>query len=133
MNLSSKTVASLLFTLGLGVVSTGCIIEEEGTLVTTTTTDALPAEILIDTDATLVSKPGDGVGVFVEYASGGRWNVFTTCDTNISGAPCTFDVLISSEPGVVLANVRGTDLDDADRIQLESDGSIRFMTRTSNA
>lgn len=50
----------------------------------------------IDTDATLSVDPGRGVGVFVEYASGGTWRVYVSCDTFESEVPCHWDVLVSS-------------------------------------
>jgi hypothetical protein len=50
----------------------------------------------IDTDATLEVEAGRGVGVFVEYASGGRWRVFVACDSLDSDLPCRWDLLVSS-------------------------------------
>ena len=47
----------------------------------------------IDTDGTLETTPGEGIGAFIEYAEGGRWHVFTACDTDLSGLPCYFNVV----------------------------------------
>lgn len=47
----------------------------------------------IDTDATMTNvNPGTGVGMFVEYATGGTWTVQFTCDTDISKLTCPWSV-----------------------------------------
>lgn len=67
----------------------------------------------IDTDATLNATPGEGVGVLVEYASGGEWHIHTTCDTNVSAAVCNFDLTATLKDGlfevVESDNVEGAD------------------------
>jgi hypothetical protein len=95
-------------------------------------TDDSPAiaDVSIDPAASMDASPGDGVGLFVEYAGDGHWNVFTTCDTSISGASCNFDVVISADPSVVLSRVEGQDLNDFDTLSLDGDGSIRLVTDT---
>jgi hypothetical protein len=53
---------------------------------------ATPILVDIDTDKTMNAAPGEGVGVFVEYASGGHWHIWWTCDTNVNpGGPVTCD------------------------------------------
>lgn len=54
---------------------------------------------VIDTDATLSSEAGSGVGVFVEYAAGGHWHIYTSCDTDKSGFECAFDVIAKPVAG----------------------------------
>ena len=49
----------------------------------------------IDTGVGLETDPGRGVGAFVEYAEGGSWRLFTSCDTLISGFVCLWDVIVS--------------------------------------
>jgi hypothetical protein len=114
--------------VGLGSATSGCFVEDNGPPV-----DGSPAEMSIDTGATLDVTPGDGAGMFVEYGGGGHWNVFTACDTAISpsGTACTFDILISADPGVVLSNVLPQDLDPADSLTLQSDGTIHLVAQTS--
>src|SRR4051812_13377028 len=69
----------------------------------------------IDVDAKLeLSEPGEGAGVFVEYASGGHWTVTTSCDTNQSKAPCEWDLIMTAEDGTQITNVKGVDLESAD-------------------
>jgi hypothetical protein len=147
--------------LSLSVLGTGCILVDgsgrtgggsgSGTVVVsggTTTSDPAPsdpapsdptpvdttpavADITIDPGASMSASPGEGVGLFVQYAGDGHWDVFTTCDTSISGASCNFDVLVSADPSVALWNVEGADLDPGDTLSLNSDGSIQLVTDTS--
>src|SRR5262249_36726876 len=72
-----------------------------------------PADIgvaIIDAGATIPLTPGEAVGLFVQYAQGGHWNLSTTCDTRISGQPCAFDVVISPAPGASFSGVQGEGL-----------------------
>jgi hypothetical protein len=54
----------------------------------------------IDADALIDVVPGEGVGLFVEYESGGGWHVFATCDTAITGFGCEWDVIVTPVEGV---------------------------------
>jgi hypothetical protein len=91
------------------------------------------ATVTIDTGATLPLDPGGSVGLSVQYAAGGHWNVSTTCDTRTSGATCAFDVIVSPAPGASFSGVEGHDLGSADTLDLRSDGSVRLVTSTSYA
>jgi len=55
-----------------------------------------PAPILavVDTNQVMNADPGQGVGVFTEYAAGGKWHVWWTCDTAKSQQQC--DVVLSA-------------------------------------
>jgi hypothetical protein len=68
----------------------------------------------IDTGQGLTTKPGDGVGVFVEYDGGGVWKLWTTCDTNKSGVTCGFDLYATAEGLSVLGldDTEGSDFVD---------------------
>jgi hypothetical protein len=143
MNASIKNIASLLTTLtaclSLSVLGTGCIIDGNGsgTVVVSdddpTPIDTTPAiaDVTIDPGASMSASPGEGVGLFVQYSEDGHWDVFTTCDTSISGASCNFDVLVSADPSVIIENVEGADLESSDTLSLLSDGSINLVTDTS--
>ena len=63
----------------------------------------------VDTDQTMNAVGGEGVGVFVEYAKGGRWHVWWTCDTNQTQQSCNFAVSVSSAAGK-LTNVDSSEL-----------------------
>ena len=89
------------------------------------------AVVTIDAGATLELTPGEGVGLFVQYAEGGHWNLSTTCDTRTSGQPCAFDVLISPAPEASFSGVEGRGLSRDDRLELRPDGSVRLVTSTS--
>lgn len=62
----------------------------------TSPTEATPVLALVDTDQTIEATPGTGVGVFVEYHSGGHWNIRWTCDTSKSGEACNFSVKVEA-------------------------------------
>lgn len=143
MNTSLRTskVASVFTTLtaclGLALGSAGCAFQGAATL----TTDPAPgnpappasavAQIPVDPGGSMSSQPGSGVGLFVQYDLGGHWNLFTTCDTQISGASCSFEVVVSAGAGVTLDKVRGVGLEPSDSVTLEPNGSIRLVTDTS--
>jgi hypothetical protein len=59
----------------------------------------------IDTNQTMTATPGEGVGVFTEYDSGGSWHVWWTCDTLVDATnpPCQFDVKVSVQSGTITA------------------------------
>lgn len=63
-----------------------------------------PILVDVDTDKTMNAAPGEGVGVFIEYATGGHWHVWWTCDTNVntSGAlTCDFTVKVNVTQGTM--------------------------------
>ncbi len=115
VTLRSRSLWSLvLAAAGVSLLAMpGCIIIEDDDddnggqhmVMTEPTTPAPPVvqppegPMKIDTDATLNAAPGEGVGVMVEYMSGGEWNIRTTCDTNVSAAVCTFDLTASLKAG----------------------------------
>lgn len=63
-------------------------------------TSGSPMRVVVDTDQVMEADPGKGVGVFVEYATGGQWHVWWTCDTALSSRSCRFDVRVSSPAGI---------------------------------
>ncbi|NOU29881.1 MAG: hypothetical protein HOO96_18405 [Polyangiaceae bacterium] len=92
----------------LSTLATGCLINVDDNppppTYTSSTPDPQPvkptAPILarLDADKTMNAKGGDGVGVFVEYQSGGHWHVWWTCDTSLTGQACTFTHQITGGP-----------------------------------
>ena len=48
------------------------------------TTGGTPILVDVDNDKTMNATPGGGVGVFIEYGTGGHWHVWWTCDTNVN-------------------------------------------------
>src|SRR5688572_22844404 len=72
-------------------------------------TSPSPMLVEIDTDQTMTADPGQGVGVFVEYAKGGHWHVWWTCDTAKTRQSCDFSVSGSIASGNI-TNVDARDL-----------------------
>jgi hypothetical protein len=116
--------------LGFGAATSGCfVVTDGGSSPLPPSTD--PAQESIDADAVIAVSPGQGAGLFVQYASGGQWDVFTSCDTDITDRPCSFDIIISADPTVVLAGPKPHDFEVVDTLTLESDGSIHVITGTA--
>jgi hypothetical protein len=80
-----------------------------------TTPSQTPDVVAIDTGKTLTSTPGAGAGMYVEYATGGSWNIFTTCDVNATSnpdrSPCEFDAYVTAASTADLGNPVGENLD----------------------
>lgn len=60
-----------------------------------------PMLVDVDPNQTMNATPGDGVGVFVQYKTGGHWTVWWTCDTNKTGLSCAFDNLVTVGKGTI--------------------------------
>src|SRR5580692_11590979 len=90
---------TLAAAVGLGAASSGCYV------ITSPGNGGAIQEASLDTDATVTVKGGAGAGAFVQYASGGHWDVYTSCDYDGTGNPCVFDVLVSiPDGGATLSN-----------------------------
>jgi hypothetical protein len=86
----------------------------------------------IDTDAQLQAEGGKGAGLFVEYATGGKWHVFAACDTTQSGFDCTWDLVVSLPDAKQALTVSDkTDLDASDAVLRVDEGALRLFFRTS--
>jgi hypothetical protein len=84
----------------------------------------------IDTGAKLQTVAGDGVGAFIEYEQGGRWHVFTTCDTRLSGLPCYFNVIATLPEGASYGGLSEESLESEDGIYEYADGvELATVTR----
>lgn len=91
---------------------------------------AQPMLVVVDTNRTMTAQPGDGVGIFTEYATGGHWHVWWTCDTNVTAATCNFDVTVSVASGS-LGNVTGQLLEAGDRLAQVGAAQVEALTVTS--
>lgn len=137
-----RHVSSLaLAVVALALPSAGCIIIDD-------TSDApsviepppadvpsdVPMTVGIDTSAPALEAPaGQGVGVFVEYAAGGHWRIWTTSDVDYSGASRWFDILASVVDGSsTITNVAGEGLESADELYAD-DTSVELVANTSTA
>jgi hypothetical protein len=66
-----------------------------------TTPSADPILGRVDDNVKMNASPGEGVGVFNEYDSGGQWHIWWTCDTNLTNENCPFDVKVSVATGAI--------------------------------
>lgn len=117
-----SSAAPTLGVAGLAVAMTlvGCVIEEapprrladdpnspSGTVApapgTSAATPSSPAPMLVvlDTDQVMNADPGQGVGIFAEYATGGRWHVWWTCDTAKSRQDCDVSLSVTAATGTL--------------------------------
>lgn len=91
-----------------------------------------PVQVAITPDKTLQADAGEGVGIFVEYVAGGRWHVWTACDTNKSKLACDFEVFAIPEKGAKISNVLAAEaLEGGDAAELLDDGSAHLSVSTS--
>ena len=66
----------------------------------------------IDADATMSNlTPGEGVGMFIEYATGGLWTVRFTCDTTKTGITCPWSIDAQTLDQSAIAGIDVTQLD----------------------
>jgi hypothetical protein len=88
---------------GGGSAPTGPVAEDAGVSVGSGAPSEHPILAPVDTNQTMTAAPGQGVGVFSEYDSGGAWHIWWTCDSLLDTAnpPCQFDVKISVASGTI--------------------------------
>ena len=93
---------------------------------------AHPMNGVIDTNQTMNVKAGLGVGVFVEYDSGGNWNVWWTCDTTVdpTNPACAFDVKVTAQTGAI-ENVASQSLGTGDTVTQPTTSSLEAITSTT--
>jgi hypothetical protein len=88
------------------------------------------ASALIDAGAGIDVTPGEGVGLFVEYEPGGLWRLFMTCDTDISGFGCEWDVVVTPSEGAIDA-ITAERLEFEDFLDFWGDQAARIVTLTA--
>jgi hypothetical protein len=89
-----------------------------------------PMLVDVDPNQTLSANPGDGVGVFIEYKTGGHWRVWWTCDTNQTALSCDFDVKASVATGSI-ANPAGQLGDRSDAVTQADAQDVEATTNTT--
>lgn len=108
--------------LSYAILSTGCMVESHSQGSENLRPRPVPlcpvpspaAEVAtIDTNDTdsISSPPGEGIGVLVDYDTGGHWHIWTVCDTSISDSVCAYDVTAQVLGGDIPTNVIGEDLE----------------------
>ena len=96
---------------------------------------ATPVQTSIDVGAHIETQPGQGAGLYVEYAAGGHWLLRTTCDSVANGTPCDWDVIVTPEDGRSISNVAEEDLEpatDSVGIYPEYPSSYQLLAHTSD-
>lgn len=90
------------------------------------------AESSIDTGATLADiDPGQGAGAFVEYQTGGKWRVFTACDTEVSKLDCRWDIIVSVGSGDELIDFAEEELESSDYLDWRDARSVRLVAENT--
>ena len=104
------------------------------TATTTTTAPSEPSKspitVSIETGRTLDADPGKGVGLFVEYAAGGKWRIHTTCDTTTSGYACDFEAYATVDKSGTISSVTSEALESGDVAERTST-TVHFASHTS--
>jgi hypothetical protein len=137
---------AVLVTAAFGLAAAGCVVVSDtggdGSSGPTPgpteppPTDQTPDLVGIDTGKTLTATAGAGAGMYVEYATGGNWNLFTTCDvnasTNPSHAPCEFDAYVTANTAANLGSPVGENLDTSyctggSQQPLSTDGTCSYV------
>ena len=90
-----------------------------------------PMLVDVDPNQTMNASPGDGVGVFVQYKTGGHWNVWWTCDTNKTGETCSFDNSVSVSKGTITNVASMSPSLAAPGVTQNAPGTIEAQTTTT--
>ena len=90
---------------------------------------AQPLLVDVDTGGTLVTTAGNGIGVYVEYQSGGHWHVSWTCDTSLTNLSCNFVVDASVTSGTLVST--GASVDPQDSVSLPNPQEVEAVTTTT--
>jgi len=125
--------------VGIGAL-TGCIIIDGGyddqppvIIDDNPPTTIEPMLVNIDSDMELAAKPGDGVGIFVEYYTGGRYRIWTTCDTNFSGSVCPFEIYTSVDTASTISAVVEENLEGYDSVTInQGQGAVDLYFETGS-
>jgi hypothetical protein len=78
-----------------------------------------------------VTTPGNGIGVYIEYQSGGHWRVSWTCDTALTNLSCNFIVDASVATGT-LANPTPDGFQSGDSLTQPSARRVEAVTTTTS-
>jgi hypothetical protein len=90
-----------------------------------------PMLVDVDPNQTMNASPGEGVGVFVQYKTGGHWTIWWTCDTNKSGESCAFDNTVSVAKGSIANLGSMTPGVAVTGVTQNAPGTIEAQTNTS--
>ncbi len=88
-----------------------------------------PLLVDVDTGGTLVTTPGNGIGVYIQYVSGGHWSVSWTCDTALTSLSCSFIVDASVSTGTLVET--GDTIGPSDSVSQATPRQIEAVTTTT--
>ncbi len=127
------TITSNQWALGAALVSSmlvgnGCVISDGSSLdpdptPTDTYYTAIEADHVLDTDL------GYGAGLFVEYGTGGEWQVWTSCDTKATGTTCKFEVSMTA--GSPITAVQRFEFEANDSVESFGDNVLNMYSETA--
>jgi hypothetical protein len=89
-----------------------------------------PLLVDVDTGGTLVATPGNGIGVYVEYLTGGHWRVSWTCDSSLTNLSCSYVVDASVGTGTI-ANPASDGFQGGDSLSQASPRQIEAVATTT--
>ena len=89
-----------------------------------------PSLVDIDVNQALAATPGQGVGVYTEYQSGGHWHVWWTCDTALTGLPCSFQIAVTVASGAIV-NLASEALENGDQVAQPGPTNVEASTTTT--
>ncbi|MBK8254017.1 MAG: hypothetical protein IPK82_15305 [Polyangiaceae bacterium] len=90
------------------------------------------SEVMIQPDLVLEAKPGEGVGIFVEYQSGGKWRIWTTCDTFTSKQVCAYDIFAATRLPTDLRAYALEDAEGFDEVKDLGEGMVELIADTDS-
>jgi len=115
-----KRIKRIVVVAGVGLLSQGCGYDNGPETPVYSGTGVQNGTIPyanIDANATMMDiNPGNGVGMFVEYATGGLWTVKFTCDTTLTGITCPWSINAQTLDGSAISAVDQQNLDSEDFI-----------------
>jgi hypothetical protein len=94
------------------------------------TRSSQPLLVVVDPNETLKANPGQGVGVFVQYSTGGHWNIWWTCDTDDTNLGCAYDNTVTVSTGTI-TNVAGQELEASDTVTQANAQTVEAVTTTT--
>lgn len=118
-----KTSLLLAAAALLGSLS-GCLLNDRSNLIV----KDKPYYTTVDAGETLSTELGKGAAAFVEYQRGGRWRLWTSCDTKVTGLMCRYQITVA--PRAALGSITAVDLEASDSYERYSDGTFTFFAET---
>ncbi len=130
-----KSKLTILVTALLaGVTTPACVVDDEDghhedTYVNDGTGLSQAVYTTIDADHVLDTDLGLGAGMFVEYGIGGRWTLWTSCDTELTGSFCEWEAYVTTQKGSI-TDVLEFDTEGIDSVDTFGGADLNFFAET---